>query len=113
VPFREPSLRRLEAHVFAPNLASARVLEKCGFIHEAVSHGALIERNDTVVDCLFYASSPIAPDSMKRGDHLHPIGHATICEHRSGKKTAVMRPPHPPILDGKPWNHMRILFKLV
>jgi [ribosomal protein S5]-alanine N-acetyltransferase len=53
--FRERNMRRLEAHVFAPNLASACVLEKCGFIREAVSREALTERNGAVVDCLFYA----------------------------------------------------------
>ena len=30
--FEVRGLRRLEAHVFAPNLASARVLEKCGCV---------------------------------------------------------------------------------
>lgn len=33
--FRETPIRRLQANVYAPNAASARVLEKSGFIHEA------------------------------------------------------------------------------
>jgi RimJ/RimL family protein N-acetyltransferase len=53
--FQQRNLRRLEAHVFAPNLVSARILEKCGFIQEAVSRQALTERNGAVVDCLLYA----------------------------------------------------------
>jgi RimJ/RimL family protein N-acetyltransferase len=52
---RERGLRRLEAHVFAPNLASARVLEKCGFVREAVMREALVERDGSVVDAWLYA----------------------------------------------------------
>jgi ribosomal-protein-alanine N-acetyltransferase len=32
--FAEFGLEKIEAHVFAENLASARVLEKCGFVEE-------------------------------------------------------------------------------
>jgi ribosomal-protein-alanine N-acetyltransferase len=53
--FRRRGLRRLEAHVFAPNVVSARVLEKCGFVREAISREALVERSGNVVDCLLYA----------------------------------------------------------
>jgi RimJ/RimL family protein N-acetyltransferase len=41
--------------VFAPNLASARVLEKCGFVREAVMREALVERDGSVVDAWLYA----------------------------------------------------------
>jgi RimJ/RimL family protein N-acetyltransferase len=53
--FRARGLRRLEAHVFAPNIASARVLEKCGFVREAVLRQSYVERDGTVIDGLLYA----------------------------------------------------------
>jgi RimJ/RimL family protein N-acetyltransferase len=59
--FAERGLRRLEAHVFAPNLASARVLEKCGFVREAVLRRAYVERDGAVVDGLLYAKLAPAP----------------------------------------------------
>jgi RimJ/RimL family protein N-acetyltransferase len=34
IAFAEFGLEKIEAHVFAENLASARVLEKCGFVEE-------------------------------------------------------------------------------
>ncbi len=48
-------LRRLEAHVFAPNTASARVLEKTGFTREAVLRESYVERDGTIVDGYLYA----------------------------------------------------------
>lgn len=48
-------LRRLEARAFAPNVASARVLEKCGFQLEATLHAFYIDRNDNVCDALMFA----------------------------------------------------------
>jgi ribosomal-protein-alanine N-acetyltransferase len=53
--FGERALRRLEAHVFAPNGASARVLEKCGFTLEGVLRQAVRERDGNVLDALLYA----------------------------------------------------------
>ncbi len=53
---RERQLRRLEAHILAPNIASARVLEKSGFIREAVLRQAYSERDGTIVDGVLYAS---------------------------------------------------------
>jgi RimJ/RimL family protein N-acetyltransferase len=53
--FAECALRRLEAQVFAPNTASARVLEKVGFTREAVYRSRLRERDGTIVDGLLYA----------------------------------------------------------
>jgi RimJ/RimL family protein N-acetyltransferase len=53
--FAERQLRRLEAHVFAPNLASIRVLEKNGFRREAILRERYVERDGTIVDGLVYA----------------------------------------------------------
>lgn len=39
-----PEVRRVEATVFAPNKASIRVLEKCGFVQEAVLRDALCKQ---------------------------------------------------------------------
>ena len=53
--FHERRVRRLEASLFAPNIASARVLEKCGFKQEAVLREAHVDREENVMDCLLYA----------------------------------------------------------
>ena len=52
--FRDGGLRRLEATVFAPNVASARVLEKCGFALEARLPAYYLDRSDVVCDGLLY-----------------------------------------------------------
>jgi ribosomal-protein-alanine N-acetyltransferase len=45
---------RMETNVYAPNTASARVLEKCGFQREAILRkAALVE--DIIIDDLLYA----------------------------------------------------------
>lgn len=46
--------RRVEAHVFAANTASARVLEKCGFTLEARLRDSYIERDGAPCDELIY-----------------------------------------------------------
>lgn len=51
----ERNLRRLEAHVFGRNGASARVLEKCGFTLEATLRHRLVDRAGNIDDCLLYA----------------------------------------------------------
>lgn len=48
-------LRRLEARVFAPNVASSRVLEKCGFRLEGRLHEFYVDRENRVCDALSYA----------------------------------------------------------
>jgi [ribosomal protein S5]-alanine N-acetyltransferase len=53
--FDERGLRRLEAHVFAPNAASARVLQKCGFVSEGVMRQAVVDRAGNVHDTHFFA----------------------------------------------------------
>jgi ribosomal-protein-alanine N-acetyltransferase len=53
--FAARDLRRLEAMVFAPNVASARVLEKCGFAREGTMRGAVLDRAGNVTDALAYA----------------------------------------------------------
>jgi ribosomal-protein-alanine N-acetyltransferase len=52
--FRALGLRRLEARVAAPNGASARVLEKCGFRREGVLREGFVERNGGVHDALLF-----------------------------------------------------------
>ena len=47
-------LRRLEATVFAPNVASARVLEKCGFTLEGRSPQLYLDRSGAVCDGLLF-----------------------------------------------------------
>lgn len=48
-------LRRLEARIFAPNVASARVLEKCGFKLEGCLRAFYLDRDDNVCDALLFA----------------------------------------------------------
>jgi [ribosomal protein S5]-alanine N-acetyltransferase len=47
-------LRRLEAMVFAPNAASAKVLTKCGFTLEGRSREMYVERSGAVCDGLLF-----------------------------------------------------------
>lgn len=47
--------RRLEAMVFAPNVASARVLEKCGFTLEGRMRDSYVQRDGAICDGLLYA----------------------------------------------------------
>ena len=49
------TLRRLEALVFAQNLASARVLEKCGFVLEGTLRRLYLDRDDGACDALAFA----------------------------------------------------------
>ncbi len=59
--FDTRALRRLEAHVFAPNLASARVLEKCGFVREATMRRRVVDREGNVLDTYLYAKLATDP----------------------------------------------------
>ena len=61
---RERGLRRLEASVFAPNAASARVLEKAGFTLEGRMRESYVERDGTVCDALLYARLYADPDPL-------------------------------------------------
>lgn len=47
--------RRLDATVFAPNIASSRVLEKCGFSLEGRLRDAYVQRDGAICDGLLYA----------------------------------------------------------
>jgi RimJ/RimL family protein N-acetyltransferase len=46
--------RRLEATVFAPNVASAKILASAGFTFEAKIHAMYLDRDDVVHDGLLY-----------------------------------------------------------
>ncbi len=52
--FENFDIIRLYAHVFENNIASIRVLEKCGFHEEARLNNAVI-KNNIIQDCLIYA----------------------------------------------------------
>nr|WP_319376158.1 GNAT family N-acetyltransferase [uncultured Methanoregula sp.] len=52
--FRETALVRIQAGIFANNKASARVLEKCGFLREAV-HKNAITKDGVLMDEIVYA----------------------------------------------------------
>jgi ribosomal-protein-alanine N-acetyltransferase len=47
--------RRLEASVFAPNVASAKVLVKCGFALEGTLRGLYVDREGAICDALLFA----------------------------------------------------------
>jgi [ribosomal protein S5]-alanine N-acetyltransferase len=51
---RRGGLRRLEANVFAQNVASARVLEKCGFVLEGTLRAFYVDREDNICDALAF-----------------------------------------------------------
>jgi ribosomal-protein-alanine N-acetyltransferase len=59
---RDRGLRRLEASVFAPNAASARVLEKAGFTLEGRMRQSYIDREGTISDALLYSRLATDPD---------------------------------------------------
>ena len=48
-------LRRLEASAFVENLASIRVLEKCGFTLEGRLRSLYLDRDGAVCDAFLYA----------------------------------------------------------
>ncbi len=62
---RKRNLRRLEAHVFAANVASARVLEKTGFVREAIHAQSYVDRDGTVCDAWLYARLVIPSGGAK------------------------------------------------
>jgi ribosomal-protein-alanine N-acetyltransferase len=53
--FAKHRLRRLAAVVYAPNIASTRVLEKCGYVREAVMRNAVVKRGN-LYDVFLYAN---------------------------------------------------------
>lgn len=64
---RERGLRRLEASVFAPNAASARVLENAGFTLEARKRAGYVDREGNVLDELVYARLASDPEPVAGG----------------------------------------------
>lgn len=53
VAFDRFSLQRLQAGVFSTNTASMRVLEKCGFVREAVHHRAVFKLGQFLDEMLY------------------------------------------------------------
>lgn len=52
--FRMTNVRRVQATIYSPNVASARVAEKCGYILEARLRDAVL-KNGEIYDALIYA----------------------------------------------------------
>ena len=52
--FSMPGLRRLQAGVCAPNIASTRVLEKNGFVREGVLRAGAVDRQDRPHDLIVF-----------------------------------------------------------
>ena len=52
--FEDRGFIRLEAYVYAPNVASMRVLEKCGYVREGLMRKAIIKRGE-ILDAYMYA----------------------------------------------------------
>jgi RimJ/RimL family protein N-acetyltransferase len=59
VALRQGQLRRLQATVFEPNVASAKVLVKCGFSLEGRSPQLYLDRNDVVCDGLVFGRTRV------------------------------------------------------
>jgi [ribosomal protein S5]-alanine N-acetyltransferase len=53
VAFEQPGIVRLEAGIYADNPASMRVLEKCGFVREAI-HKKAVTKNGRLLDEIMY-----------------------------------------------------------
>lgn len=53
-PYTADDLLRLQATIYAPNAASARVAEKCGYLKEAVLRKA-IAKDGEIYDAMIYA----------------------------------------------------------
>jgi ribosomal-protein-alanine N-acetyltransferase len=53
--FTKPAITRVWANVMAPNRASARVLEKADYVHEATLRSAILDRDGARHDELIYA----------------------------------------------------------
>lgn len=65
--WRELQLYRVQASVFPDNPASIRVLEKCGFVHEATLRRSAV-KDDRVLDMLIYAITRESLDTMESPD---------------------------------------------
>lgn len=53
VAFEQYDIIRLEAGIFSNNPASMRVLEKCGFVREAVHRNAITKHGETLDEMLY------------------------------------------------------------
>lgn len=65
--FRVFGVKRITAHVFKSNAASARALEKCGFVYEGLLRECFI-KNDEPIDARLFAllksDLPLAPQTL-------------------------------------------------
>lgn len=65
--FHEFQVQRITAHVFKTNAASARALEKCGFVYEGLLRDCFI-KNDEPIDARLFAllksDLPLAPQTL-------------------------------------------------
>lgn len=64
-----PGFKRIEASVFAPNAASARVLEKCGFALEGRLRSSYVDRDGKRCDELVFGRVADAGDDASRDLH--------------------------------------------
>jgi RimJ/RimL family protein N-acetyltransferase len=60
--FAERGVHRLEAMVFEPNVASARVLEKAGFVREGLLRDAYVQRDGARCHGFLYARLATDPE---------------------------------------------------
>ncbi len=58
--FATPAIHRVWANVMAPNRASARVLEKNGYVHKATLHASILDRDGERHDELIYARTRVS-----------------------------------------------------
>jgi RimJ/RimL family protein N-acetyltransferase len=63
--FTLPGITRMWANVMGPNVASMRVLEKNGYLREAVFPGAIVDRWCAKHDEHIFARGPIARSSVR------------------------------------------------
>ena len=87
VAFEQTDIVRIQAGIFSRNPASMRVLEKCGFIREAVHRHAITKRGvvmDEVMYVRFRNETGDKPENLCRRSPIFPV---------HDKPGTVARPP--------------------